>query len=309
MNKIHTDGPGFFTAVETENRIIDAAGFDAEFDDGTEVEYPVSESLYNYTHTRYGTPLTRQWDDVNDAVEEAYESGWTGLGAVLGGGGQFVEAEATTNDYGSGRYGGGHLCELVLMESNARSIKHMLEEINARFFEHAGIFFYDMGHTATVDLVTQIERGLSDYPLVDEMDHSELEQVTREKMFAEELPSLDSSVNEDDVWVAWIDQEASYCPECGTGDSVEEILTEQGYEECSDCDDFFDPDHEDTTTYQCTDCAHSLDKAVNSIRRHYGYNPLTGEGMVVRIYGDTYLMKNGQWVPHTVYRDDHIIGG
>lgn len=308
---IHFDKSGDIVRVESENFHTDSVGFDAVFVDGTEVEYPVSNVLFNYSHRPWGSPIPSHWDNVNDAVEEAYESGYTGLGVVTEPNGQPLDAGVSTDQYGSGYYANGHLCELVTGESNARSIKHMFEENQARFFEHAGLFFYDTGHTVTVDLVVSIERGLSDYPLVDEMDHSMLEEVIREKMFADELPtvSVDKSVDTEEIWVAWADQDGnSYCPECGTGDSVERILEDSHYRECDECGDWFDPTHGFASDDECVACVKDARQTDIKVKQRYGFYPDTGEGLMIRFDGHTYVCQDGQWKQTTVHVDDHVYG-
>ncbi len=213
------------------------------------------------------------WDDIVNAAEHASIAEWEGLAVMMG----FDEAGVTTPrrlvDPTSGvddALDYEHACKWLVDLSNAQAMRRMLlsledktEEDNENLCEGVGWLFwenqlwFDPTNEAVRSIVESCEVALSDYPLVGEEKHSELEQEYME-MVAEAEWSVwssycDDSIDEDEVKQAFIDtnNEGNRCDSCGFNTGMYDVIRGM-YHECG-CNDFT-ADTNDDGEGECGSC-------------------------------------------------------
>lgn len=262
---------------------------------------------------------------INETLDQLSENGWAGLGMVLGGDMEPFQV-MEKDDYGRPGHAGIHLCEAARRVSNTQAFRAILEaaqrrhqyllalekdcavsELDARntelFWENDGYLFYDLGSAEIVKAVLSAERALSDYPLLDEDGHSELEHDWAEELFHNSLPSLDASVDSETLWDAYKEENEGLCPECGTKDVTDFLNESPEYVECADCADWFSVDEDDVIVDKqgwednCGTCAEdvrgAIEEADEKTDQLYDFEVSTGKYAVIRWTDGFYY----QWLP------------
>ena len=213
------------------------------------------------------------WNDIVNAAEHASIAEWEGLAVMMG----FDEAGVTTPrrlvdptadvddipDYE-------HACKWLVDLSNAQAMRRILlsfedktEEDNENLCEGDGWLFwenklwFDPTNSNVRSFVETCEIALSDYPLVGEDKHSELEQEYMEMMAEAEWSVwsryCDDSIDEDEVKQAFIDtnNEGNRCDRCGFSADMDDVIRGM-YHECG-CNDFT-ADTNDDGEGECKSC-------------------------------------------------------
>ena len=222
--------------------------------------------------TSYLTP-TGVWDDMHTVAEHASIAEWAGVAVMMGYDKSGVVVAERLVDPTSGvddapHYE--HACEWLVDLSNARAMRRMLlsledktEEDNENLCEGNGWLFwenklwFDPTNEAVRSIIESCEVALSDYPLIGEDRHSELEHEYLE-MMAESQWSLwsgccDDTIDEDEVKQAFIDtnSEGNRCDLCGFSADMDDVIRGM-YHECG-CDDFT-ADTNDDGEGECESC-------------------------------------------------------
>lgn len=201
---------------------------------------------------------TSVWSDIVSAADHASTAKWKGLAVMMG----FDEAgmitpkrlvDPTSEVADAPHYE--HACKWLMDLSNAQVMRRMLlsledktEEDNENLCEGDGWLFwenklwFDPTNTNVRSYVETCELALSDYPLIGEDRHSELEHEYLE-MMAEAQWSLwsrhcDDSIDEDEVKQAYIDEniKGSRCDLCGFNTGMDDVIRKM-HHECG-CGDF-----------------------------------------------------------------------
>lgn len=274
-----------------------------------------------------GTPGMRNFNrTINEALDQLSENGWAGLGMVLDSDMEPFQV-MEKDDYGRPGHHGMHLCEAARRVSNTQAFRAILEaaqrrhqyrlalekdcavsELDARhtelFWEHDGYMFYDLGTVEIVKAVLSAERALSDYPLLDEDGHSELTHDWAEEVFSNVCPSLDTSVDTDELWRKFKEEYPdAMCPECGTKDAADFLDESPDYARCVGCDDWFSVDEDGVIVGKqgwqdnCPSCAEDTRGDIENVddmcTALYDFAPSTGKYAVIR-WTDGYYY---QWLP------------
>lgn len=212
-----------------------------------------------------GKWLFQSWQNkrtLAETLDLCVSEDWEGVGVLMGSDGSPYPVDHKEGDYGLPYYGGAHLCQMALWVANGDIIRKQLTE---RFNDgesdvwHVGdhTLFYNLGNAGMVAYIRETEEGLADYPSLDDMRYSEVEDRMARECFEDaygrKIPDelMDAAFRE-------FTENSTGCPECGTK-GIGEVMVKLGYVQCSGCDEWVPdgtltehPDEEDRML--CGDC-------------------------------------------------------
>jgi hypothetical protein len=301
----------------TEREFWDRYGHDSE-----EFTLPVRSELDKLMEANW---VVRR--DVEHLAGDFSANRWTGVGVIFYPIGEAVEADVTKDDYGLHTHGNGHLCEIARLVSNGQAIEEALKAADAqaekaedgddreRWFSRDSMFFFDLGSVALSEAVVRLEQGLSEYALLDDDAHSELEDEMGREVFGEGLPrNLGGSIDTDKLEELWKQENSSNCPECGWEKDADSILNEhEDFNECAECGEWYDTEEDDGCTERhCGDCASErterAQEADDITQDLWDFEVTTGEGVVIRwTDGYYYQWISGQWVKTALLSGRYIL--
>ncbi|MFD8318934.1 hypothetical protein [Kitasatospora purpeofusca] len=187
---------------------------------------------------------TRLTDETHAAVEHTYGEvirlldeadahGWTRLALVM---------DHTDSLLPDGEGWVPTDAQRVLEQSNWAAALEIMEkacgESGGHWDECGGQIMYDADNHAAREAAEGIASALSNYPILDETDHSEREWNAMVEEVEGSPVTLPPDVDGEDVL------RALDCPQldCITMDMVESAVEGMGYVQCSDCDEWLTPD-------------------------------------------------------------------
>ncbi|MET8684834.1 hypothetical protein ABZV77_11510 [Streptomyces sp. NPDC004732] len=157
----------------------------------------------------------------------------------------------------------GHTCQAAIHHSNFNQAFYLMRESSGDGHGHdtdkvvqwGEYIVYRSDVDSLRECAEEISRALSDYPMLDDMRCSELEdEYLHENLSSWECRNLPDGVDVGDVIEWGHDMGLSSCTGCSSWDA-DEILGSQGYEPCSDCNDYVTPGDCRTGEPLCAECA------------------------------------------------------
>lgn len=286
----------------------------------------VQKELYQLMKDNY-----RFENMVAELFDHVSEEGWTGVGVITNPDGSAFHAGVTTVAYGRHTVGNDHMCEVARLAANGQEIEQILTQADQRDTRHEegkererwfegteDVYLYDLGAVAISAEVLSIERSLSDYPILNEEAESEIMDDMWQEAFSNSLPSVDDSIDLEELEQEFRGEIDTLCPECGWETSVEEYLEDSDeYEECFDCGEWFAVDADGTETKPnplCPDCGEDFrdlrEEVQEKCEEAYGFNPANGDGLVIRWANGLYYRwdrTRSEWVLQLRQRDQYVI--
>lgn len=180
-------------------------------------------------------------DTVGDAIDYVgAANSWDGVGVLLSADGVPVTVDVDTDDYGSVRFAGIHMCEMSQWVANWQYIETELNGIAKgddvdQYVTRNNVLFYNLGNPKVVEFIRTVERSLSVYPILSDDKHNNVESDMADEIWSDMISSVEFTNHdiETNMRIAW--GENGSCPECGT-DNVEETAESEGYGYCDECD-------------------------------------------------------------------------
>jgi hypothetical protein len=289
---------------------------------------------------------------VADAYDHIQDEGWTGIGVVTNTDGSLFHAGVTIGDYGKNTVGDGHLCQVAKLVANGQAIEEALKEADARdqiaergydetgsvtdqaafdrfaapggnailtrerWFEGSeDVYLFDLGAVHITKTVDDIQGALAHYPLLSDEAYREIEREMAASVFRNALRCIDhDSLDVDQLTESFLSMSDYLCPECGWSVDENDVLSDAGAQECVDCFDQFDPEHDDTSAKRCVGCtddhADQVQEAKEKCKELFDFNPTNGDGVVICWNDGNYYFWNRtrqQWEIRMKLRDTQVL--